>query len=237
MSNFTISKPIETVQKQTTSKCIFCHELVPATVVKVVRAGREQIIMRRTCEKHGLHETVISTNARFYWRAEGNPLNRGKNASGGCGCGTACSAGGGKDGFLGDNALNEAKRGTIEKLSTCLALIEIADSCNLSCPTCFADSPLGISGEKLKYHSFDKITKNIQGVIDQKGHIEILQFSGGEPTIHPEFFRLVAWVRSHPKIDYLLINTNGVRLSKDAEFVEGMGRMFKKFDNIIFNSK
>ena len=29
----------------------------------------------------------------------------------------------------------------VESLSTCLALIEIVNSCNLSCPTCYADSP------------------------------------------------------------------------------------------------
>ena len=232
MSNFTIKKSIQTVLKETTSKCPVCSKLVPATVLKVIRDSREQVVMSRTCKDHGEHEFVISTDARFYWLAQGNPLNRGKNASGGCGCGTACSSGGGKDGFLGDNALNEAKRGTIEKLSTCLALIEIVDSCNLSCPTCFADSPVGVSGAKLKYHSFEDITTRIQKTVDDKGHIEIIQFSGGEPTIHPDFFRLVEWVRSHPKIDYLLINTNGVRLSKDMAFVEEMGRLFKKFDNI-----
>jgi len=29
----------------------------------------------------------------------------------------------------------------MEALSTCLALIEIVNSCNLACPTCYADSP------------------------------------------------------------------------------------------------
>ena len=31
----------------------------------------------------------------------------------------------------------------------------------------------------------------IQSVIARKGKIEILQLSGGEPTLHPEFFELV----------------------------------------------
>jgi uncharacterized radical SAM superfamily Fe-S cluster-containing enzyme len=89
-----------------------------------------------------------------------------------------------------------------------------------------------VTGARLKYHDFAKITARIQAVLDRKGRIEIIQFSGGEPTIHPEFFRLAEWVRSNPEIDYLLINTNGVRLAKDEAFVEQMGNLFQRFDNI-----
>lgn len=220
-------QPVETVLKKTVSRCPVCRKQKPAEVIKIAQNGQEKIIMRRHCPCHGTHDFVIASDARFYWLAQGDPINSS------CGCGSTCSsAGGGKDGYLGDNALNEAKKGTIEKLSTCLALIEIVDSCNLACPTCFADSPVGLSGAKLKYHNFENITSRIQGVIDRKGHIEIIQFSGGEPTIHPEFFRLVEWVRSNPAIDYLLINTNGVRFAKDETFVQEMGNLCQKFDKI-----
>jgi len=227
MSTLTI-QTIETVLKKTISRCPVCRKQKPAEVVKVVRSGREQVIMRRHCPCHGTHDFVISSDARFYWLAQGNPINHS------CGCGPTCSpaSDGGKEGYLGDNALNEAKKGTAEKLSTCLALIEIVDSCNLACPTCFTDSPVGVSGPRLKYHNFANITGRIQGVLDRKGHIEILQFSGGEPTIHPEFFQLAEWVRSNPKIDYLLINTNGIRFAKDEAFVQEMGSLFQKFDKI-----
>ena len=224
---------VETKVKSTTSRCQFCNEMVPAEVVRVIQNGANQVVMRKTCEQHGFSETVISSDAHFYWHAEGNPVNRDAGTNGGCGSGCACSVGGGRDGFLGENALNEAKKGTIDKLSTCLALIEIVDSCNLSCPTCFADSPLGI-GTKLKCHSFEDITSRIALNLGKKGHIDIIQFSGGEPTLHPDLFRLVEWVCSNEQIDCLLINTNGVRLAKDMTFVEEMGRLYKKFDNIQF---
>ncbi len=227
MNSLKIIEPIETILKKTISRCPVCRKDKPAEVIKVIKDGREQIIMRRHCPCHGTHDFTIASDARFYWLAQGNP----KNSS--CGCGSSCSsAGGGKSGYLGDNATNDDTKGVIEKLSTCLALIEITDSCNLACPTCFADSPTGVTGDKLKYHSFETLTARIQGVIDRKGHIEVLQFSGGEPTIHPEFFRLVEWVRSNPGIDYLLVNTNGVRFATDQVFVEKMGVVFKKFDNI-----
>ena len=227
MSNLK-TEPTEVVLKKTVSRCPVCQKDKPAEVIKITTGEKSKVVMRRVCPCHGTHEFTIASDARFYWLAQGNP----QNAT--CGCGGSCSpaSSSGKTGFLGKNALDQFSTGVIEKLSTCLALIEIVDSCNLACPTCFANSPIGTAGEKLKCHSFEDITANIQGVIDRKGHIEILQFSGGEPTIHPEFFRLVEWVRSNPGIDYLLINTNGVRLAQDMKFVEEMGVVFKKFDNI-----
>lgn len=226
MSTFTLNVN-EKVLKRTISRCVICQAECPAEVVQLTRNGREQVVMRRTCPQHGLHGYTIASDAHFYWLAQGDPANSA------CGCGTSCSsAGGGKAGSLGINATDTKRVGVVEKLATCLALIEIVDSCNLACPTCFADSPVGAAGQGLKYRSFDDLIARIQGVIDRKGGIEVLQFSGGEPTLHPEFFRLVAWVRSHPKIDYLIVNTNGVRLAKDLAFVDGMGRIFREFDNI-----
>ncbi len=64
------------------------------------------------------------------------------------------------------------------------------------------------------------LQRRIQGVIDRKGGIEILQLSGGEPTLHPQFFELLAWARANPGIDYLLLNTNGVRIANDRGFAE-----------------
>jgi uncharacterized radical SAM superfamily Fe-S cluster-containing enzyme len=117
-----------------------------------------------------------------------------------------------------------------EKLSTCLALIEIVNSCNLSCPTCYADSPRG-AGSHIDAVPLEELTRRIQGVIDRKGGIEILQLSGGEPTIHPQFFDLVDWVKRHPRIDYLLINTNGVQLATNDAFLESM-RQRVSYDNL-----
>ncbi len=222
------TEPAETVLKNTVSRCPVCRKQKPAQVIKIREEnGHERVIMRRSCPCHGTYDFTIASDARFYWLAKGNPLNSS------CGCGTSCSsAGKGRPGYLGSNAIDEAKKGAMEKLSTCLALIEIVDSCNLACPTCFADSPVGVKEAKLKSHSFEDITARIQGVIDLKGKIDIVQFSGGEPTLHPELFRLVEWVRSNSDINYLLINTNGVRFAKDEAFVQKMGELYQKHRDI-----
>jgi hypothetical protein len=64
-------------------------------------------------------------------------------------------------------------------------------------------------------------------VIDRKGGIEILQLSGGEPTLHPQFFELLAWAHAHPGIDYVLLNTNGVRIANDDAFADASGKTFR----------
>lgn len=227
MSTLTVGGS-ETLLKKTLGRCVKCSKNIKVDVVKVSYFGRnEEVIMRGKCQDHGNQEFVISSDARFYWLAKGNPEN---SCSGGsCCCSSSRS---GSRGYLGSNATESSKQGVIEKLSTCLALIEIVDSCNLACPTCFADSPTGVSGSKLKYHHFEDITERVQSVIDRKGHIEILQLSGGEPTVHPDFMRIVKWVRTNPGIDYLLINTNGVLFAKNEKFVQEIGDLFKEFDNI-----
>jgi uncharacterized radical SAM superfamily Fe-S cluster-containing enzyme len=114
----------------------------------------------------------------------------------------------------------------MEKLSTCLALIEIVNSCNLSCPTCYADSPLG-AGKQVDAVPLADLQCRIQGVIDRKGKIEILQLSGGEPTLHPLFFELLRWLHENPGIDYVLLNTNGVRIAHDDAFAAELSRNFR----------
>jgi len=46
---------------------------------------------------------------------------------------------------------------------------------------------------------------------------DVLQLSGGEPTLHPDFFAVVEAAKARP-IRHLMINTNGILLAKDPEF-------------------
>ncbi|HEV7404895.1 MAG TPA: radical SAM protein [Chthoniobacteraceae bacterium] len=209
--------PTETLLKRTTSRCPVCHADAPAEVWKVGGPFKSRVVLRRTCAEHGKAEAVISSDARFYWLAQGDP----KNAC--CG-GNACSAeDGAVRGTLGRNAAAEPARAA-EKLSTCLALIEIVHSCNLACPTCYADSP---QSTKVDAVPLADLQARIQGVIDRKGGIEILQLSGGEPTLHPQFFELLAWLHANPGIDYVLLNTNGVRVATDDAFLDQLGKTFR----------
>jgi uncharacterized radical SAM superfamily Fe-S cluster-containing enzyme len=189
------------------------------------------VFLKRTCPEHGEASICIATDARFYWLAQGKPENR--NAEGCDFHAHAHSAGiaypacaGGPAGTLGRNANPGEALGIHEKLSTCLALIEIVNSCNLACPTCYADSPAGVR-DRVDAVPLSDLQRRIQGVIDRKGGIEILQLSGGEPTLHPQFFELLRWLQDHPKIDYVLLNTNGVRIAEDSEFARELAAAFR----------
>lgn len=200
--------------KRTRGRCPVCLESCPAEVWRRGEIGDARIFLRRACPEHGEIETCIASDARFYWLAQGSPENSC------CAPGLACCASTGESaGTLGKNA-GGREGGPFEKLSTCLALIEIVESCNLACPVCYADSPRdsAVAGAK----PLAELKARIQGVIDRKGVIDILQLSGGEPTLHPQFFELLAWAQAHPGIRYVLVNTNGVRLAQDDAFLAGM---------------
>ncbi len=203
-----------TLLKRTTSRCPQCHRPCPATVEQ--EGGK--VYLKRRCIAHGEFSACIASDARFYWLAQGKEENRC------CSGGACCTAEGKTAGTLGRNAEG---RGTnpIETLSTCLALIEIVNSCNLACPTCYADSPVGI-GSKVDAISVADIQARVDGVIARKGKIEILQLSGGEPTLHPQLAELCRWAKAHEKIDFLLINSNGVRFAKDPALCQELGEIF-----------
>ncbi len=230
--------------KRTTSRCPVCHAPCPA---EVWRTGGipAKVVLKRTCPEHGEASACIASDARFYWLAKGKSENGAccghsneasglarrsgnerSSPAGASGPNTCCSADGSNTGTLGRNAEPGDALGVMEKLSTCLALIEIVHSCNLSCPTCYADSPVGI-GHKVDAVPLADLQRRIQGVIDRKGGIEILQLSGGEPTLHPQFFELLRWLQAHPAIDYVLLNTNGVRLANDDAFARELGAAFR----------
>src|SRR5262249_31145968 len=156
----------------------------PAEVWKVGERTRQRVMLRRRCPEHGEAEACISSDARFYWLAQGDP----KNA---CCRGNACSA---SDGVVRGTRRGNARMGlaadahgsntdsegherdyqnpsvfhprssVAENLSTCLALIEIVNSCNLACPTCYADSPRTAHIDAVPLAD---LQQRIQGVIDR----------------------------------------------------------------------
>lgn len=202
--------------KRTLSHCQVCRESIPAMVMKRGGQKAEEVWLIKKCPTCGPAEIKLSSDARFYWLSQGQRQVESNACGAGCGC--ASPASGDRIGFLGGNAMRPLSANSpTEVMSTCLALIEIVDSCNLSCPTCFADSPIG-TGEKTDFVPLADLQDRIDGVIRRKGKIEILQLSGGEPTLHPQFFELLRWCREHEGIDYVLVNSNGVRLARDEAF-------------------
>jgi 7,8-dihydro-6-hydroxymethylpterin dimethyltransferase len=96
---------------------------------------------------------------------------------------------------------------------SCLSLIEVTDHCNLECPICYA----GSGPSRPQYRTLDHIQALIDAVVRNEGEPDIVQISGGEPTIHPDFFAILDRAKAAP-IHHLMINTNGLRIAQDEAF-------------------
>jgi 7,8-dihydro-6-hydroxymethylpterin dimethyltransferase len=97
---------------------------------------------------------------------------------------------------------------------SCLSLVEVTDSCNLRCPVCYA----GSGPERLEHRPLALIEKMLDAVVRNEGHPDVVQISGGEPTLHPEFFEIIELAKTRP-IRHLMVNTNGVRIAREEDFV------------------
>src|SRR5207248_2068299 len=106
---------------------------------------------------------------------------------------------------------------------TCLALIEVNSACNLDCPLCFANAGthLAKTGFQLTYEQVDAM---LDRFVEAEGEPEVVQFSGGEPTLHPRILDFVELAQKKG-ISYVMINTNGIRIAHDDRFVEALGRL------------
>ena len=102
---------------------------------------------------------------------------------------------------------------------SCLTLVELTDRCNLTCPICYADS----GSEQQQHRSLELIEQMLDAIVANEGEPQIVQLSGGEPTIHPEFFQVMDLVKTKP-IKHLMINTNGIRIAKDREFCDRLSQ-------------
>jgi uncharacterized radical SAM superfamily Fe-S cluster-containing enzyme len=58
----------------------------------------------------------------------------------------------------------------------------------------------------------------LDAVVRNEGHPDVVQISGGEPTVHPEFFQILRLAQLRP-IRHLMVNTNGLKIAQDEEFV------------------
>ncbi len=102
---------------------------------------------------------------------------------------------------------------------SCLSLIEVTDLCNLRCPVCYADSGphRGAPGGPSAHRSMDTIRRMLDAVVSNEGEPDVVQISGGEPTLHPEFFAILDEAKARP-IRHLMVNTNGVRIAREPGF-------------------
>ena len=108
---------------------------------------------------------------------------------------------------------------------SCLSLVEVTDSCNLRCPVCYSSS----GPERIEHRPLALIEKMLDAVVRNEGHPDVVQISGGEPTLHPDFFTILDMARARP-IKHLMVNTNGVRIAQEEDFVKRLAEYRSGFE-------
>jgi 7,8-dihydro-6-hydroxymethylpterin dimethyltransferase len=185
----------------TNSLCSQCLGKVEAKVI----FEHDRVYLSKHCPTHGREQVLIADDIDYYKQSQAfikpgdmplrfnTPIERG--------CPYDC-------GLCPDHEQH-----------SCLTLVELTDRCNLACPICYADS----GADHQQHRSLALIEKMLDAIVANEGEPQIVQLSGGEPTIHPQFFEVMDLVKMKP-IKHLMINTNGVRIAKDRQFCDRLSQ-------------
>ncbi|MCP5052841.1 MAG: radical SAM protein, partial [bacterium] len=96
-----------------------------------------------------------------------------------------------------------------------LPVVPVTSACNLNCPVCYTinknKTPYFITREKFK-----EILAQIQ--VDDPD-MRLINFTGGEPLMHPQFVELVKMCRE-AGIHRITLSTNGLRFLEDETLLE-----------------
>ena len=108
---------------------------------------------------------------------------------------------------------------------TCLGVIEVNNICNLDCPVCFANAGTQHKSNHTRFElTYEQVNAMLDTYLAAEGSPEVLQFSGGEPTLHPQILEFVD-LAQQKGIQYVMVNTNGIRIARDDHFLEGLARL------------
>jgi uncharacterized radical SAM superfamily Fe-S cluster-containing enzyme len=192
---------------QTQSLCEVCLRLVNA---KITIEGDDVYHLKR-CPEHGAQKTLISTDAAYFKSCKdfikpGDlPLKHQSRTHYGCpyDCGLCPD----------------------HEQHSCLALIEVNDTCNLTCPVCFANS----SPQKSRNRTLEEIGAMLDTLVASEGNPDLVQISGGEPTVHPQIVEILKLCKTRP-IRHVMLNTNGVRIAREPAFVTELEKLKPGFE-------
>lgn len=108
---------------------------------------------------------------------------------------------------------------------SCLAIVEVNEACNLSCPVCFADSSVKRTGHR----PLAEVEAMLDALVASEGEPDLVQISGGEPTLHPQFWEILDAAKRRP-IRHLMINTNGLAIAREPGFAERLAGYMPRFE-------
>jgi hypothetical protein len=172
----------------------------------------EKVFMLKRCPQHGAEKVLIADDVEYYRLGREKFIKPPEmpavyNTPVKWGCPYDC-------GLCSDHEQH-----------SCLSLIEICDHCNLTCPICYA----GSGTHRPEFRSLAQIESMLDAVVRNEIKPDVVQISGGEPTLHPEFFEVLKLAKARP-IRHLMVNTNGIRIAQDEAFAERLAEFMPDFE-------
>jgi 7,8-dihydro-6-hydroxymethylpterin dimethyltransferase len=179
----------------TRSICPQCRRVIDAKVI--LRQGK--VYLRKRCPDCGPFEALVYADADAYtqlarYNKPGTiPLAFSSEVAEGCpyDCGLCPE----------------------HQQHTCVGIIEVNSTCNMNCPLCFANAAPGFN------LTLEEVEQMLDDFVRTEGTPEVVQFSGGEPTIHPQIIDFVRAAKARG-IPFVMINTNGKRIARDDRFLD-----------------
>jgi 7,8-dihydro-6-hydroxymethylpterin dimethyltransferase len=191
----------------TISLCTKCLRRIDAKIV----FEDNKVFMLKNCPEHGFEKVLISTDVEYY-RMSRNYAKKSEiplkfNTETHFGCPYDC-------GLCQDHEQH-----------SCLTVLEVTDRCNLTCPMCYAES----SPHHGRHRTLEEIEWMLDIIVANEGEPDVVQISGGEPTVHPQFFEILDIAKKKP-IRHLMLNTNGIRIAKDFNFTKKLATYAPDFE-------
>lgn len=190
------------------SLCSTCYRRIDAKIV----FEENCVFMLKRCPQHGFERVLIADDIDYYRRCrevfiKPPEMPHRYNTPVKYGCPYDC-------GLCPDHEQH-----------SCLTLIEICDACNLDCPICYAQS----GTHRTTYRSLEQIERMLDAVVTNELQPDVVQISGGEPTLHPDFFAVLDAAKRRP-IRHLMLNTNGIRIATEDGFAERLSEYMPEFE-------
>jgi uncharacterized radical SAM superfamily Fe-S cluster-containing enzyme len=190
------------------SLCAKCFRRVDAKIV----FENDRVYMLKRCAQHGFERVLIADDVDYYRRCrevfvKPPEMPRHWNTAVKFGCPYDC-------GLCPDHEQH-----------SCLSLLEITDVCNLNCPICYANS----GTHRTTHRPFEQVLRMLDLIVRNEMEPDIVQISGGEPTLHPQFFEILDAAKQRP-IKHLMVNTNGVRIAADQTFARHLASYMPDFE-------
>lgn len=186
----------------------------PGEIRALIREKNGNIVMEKTCPRHGQFVDVMAMDPDFLARIE--------------------SLFPGRDVGMTPDKLHQHGTSSIKWGRGGVLTVDLTNRCNMMCDPCFMDAnQVGYVHEL----TWDEIKKILDDAVSVRPRRQMsIQFSGGEPTLSPHFLDAVRYAR---EVGYFCVQcaTNGVRFAQEPGFAAecheaGLRLAYLQFDGV-----